>query len=59
MADARVQYIQERLEHGLDGWNPSPSVTSFLDQAKNKQVSSLCPLRWRYSRTQQQRAGAL
>ena len=40
MADARTQYIQERLEAGLEGWDPSPSVSSFLEQAKNKQV---CP----------------
>jgi hypothetical protein len=39
MSDARVQYIQERLEAGLDGFSPTPSVASFLDQAKNKQVS--------------------
>jgi len=38
MSDARVQYIQERLEAGLDGFSPTPSVASFLDQAKNKQV---------------------
>jgi hypothetical protein len=38
MADARTQYIQERLEAGLEGWDPSPSVSSFLEQAKNKQV---------------------
>lgn len=38
MADARIAYIQERLELGLDGWDPSPSVASFLENAKNKQV---------------------
>jgi hypothetical protein len=39
MSDARVQYIQDRLEAGLDGFSPTPSVASFLDQTKNKQVS--------------------
>jgi hypothetical protein len=43
MSDARVQYIQERLEAGLDGFSPTPSVASFLDQAKNKQVSPRPP----------------
>jgi len=38
MADPRIAYLQERLEQGLEGWNPSPSVSALLDQAKTKQV---------------------
>ena len=38
MADPRVAYIQERMEQGFQDWNPSPSVSTFLDQAKTKQV---------------------
>jgi hypothetical protein len=38
--DPRVAYIQERMEQGFQDWNPSPPVSAFLDQAKNKQVCS-------------------
>jgi hypothetical protein len=46
MADARIAYIQERLELGLEGWDPSPSVASFLENAKNKQVWPTPPSWW-------------
>ena len=38
MADARVNYIQERMEQSLAGTDYSPSVESLLGQSKSRQI---------------------
>lgn len=38
MADLRVKYIEERLTHGLTGWDFTPPVETLLSTARGKQV---------------------
>jgi dynein heavy chain len=39
MADARIQYIQQKLEQGLEGWDYTPSVETLLSGTRGRQVT--------------------